>query len=75
LFSPSVTIEGLKHTHPSKPGNKLLSKAFYFSGFFENLGGGTLKIFDECNKANLAQPVFSFQGGMFRLKIFRRIDK
>ncbi len=71
LFTPSVTIEGLRHIHPSKPGNKLLSKVFYLAGLFENWGGGTLKIIDECSVAGLEEPVFSFEGGMFRLAISR----
>ena len=72
LFSPTITIEGLRHSHPSKPGNKLLSKAFYLSGLFENWGGGTLKIMDECKKSGLNEPIFSYEGGMFRLVISRK---
>jgi ATP-dependent DNA helicase RecG len=71
LFTPSVTIEGLRHIHPSKPGNKLLAKVFYLAGLFENWGGGTLKIIDECSRAGLEDPVFSYEGGMFRLAISR----
>lgn len=71
LFSPFVTIEGLKHVHPSRPGNKLLAKIFYLAGLFENWGGGTLKIIFECLKNNPEEPVFSYQGGMFKLVIPR----
>jgi ATP-dependent DNA helicase RecG len=71
LFTPSITIEGLKRSHPSRPGNKLLSKIFYLAGLFENWGGGTLKIITECNKIGLIEPIFSFEGGMFRLTISR----
>lgn len=72
LFSPSITIEGLNRTHPSKPGNKLLAKVFYLAGLFENWGGGTLKILDECDKAGLEKPQFDCENGMFKLVISRR---
>ena len=72
LFAPAVTIEGLRHIHPSRPGNKLLSKIFYLAGLFENWGGGTIKIINECRNAGLDEPVFSYDNGMFRLVISRK---
>jgi len=43
LFSPIITIENLKKTHPSRPGNKLVAKIFYLMGLFENWGGGHIE--------------------------------
>jgi predicted HTH transcriptional regulator len=71
LFAPAVTIESLRLIHPSKPGNKLLAKIFYQTGLFENWGGGTLKIIDECARVGLENPIFAFEGGMFRLTFLR----
>jgi len=71
LFGPSITIDRLKTLHPSRPGNKLIAKIFYLMGLFENWGGGTLKIISETVKSGKPSPEFSFEGGMFRLVLFR----
>jgi ATP-dependent DNA helicase RecG len=71
LFSPSITIDLLKTQHPSKPGNKLIAKIFYLMGFFENWGSGTLKIYEEIEKAGKLEPRFSYQNTMFKLEVFR----
>lgn len=72
LFAPTITIERLKQIHPSRPGNRLIAKIFYLMGVFENWGGGTLKIISETIKAGKPAPGFFYQGGMFRLELYRR---
>lgn len=72
LFGPTITIERLKKFHPSRPGNKLIAKVFYLMGLFENWGGGTLKIISETVQAGKPKPEFTFEGGMFRLVLFRK---
>lgn len=71
LFGPTITIERLKRIHPSRPGNKLIARAFYLMGLFDNWGGGTLKIISETLKATKPSPEFTFEDGMFRLILFR----
>ncbi|MFQ5615897.1 MAG: ATP-binding protein, partial [Anaerolineales bacterium] len=71
LFAPTITIERLKKFHPSRPGNKLIARAFYLMGLFENWGGGTLKIVSETINAGKPEPEFMFEDGMFRL-VFQR---
>lgn len=71
LFSPTITIEKLQTFHPSRPGNKLIANIFYLMGFFENWGGGTLKILTETVQIGKPTPEFSFDGGMFRLLLWR----
>jgi ATP-dependent DNA helicase RecG len=71
LFGPTITIERLKKLHPSRPGNKLIARAFYLMGLFENWGGGTLKIISRTIESGKPSPEFSFQDGMFRLVLFR----
>jgi len=71
LFGPTITIERLKTPHPSRPGNRLIAKIFYLMGLFENWGGGTLKIISETIRSGKPSPEFSFEGGMFRLVLFR----
>ncbi len=71
LFGPAITIKNLTKRHPSRPGNKLISKIFYLMGLFENWGGGTLKICESMKNAGRADPVFSFADGMFSLALPR----
>jgi ATP-dependent DNA helicase RecG len=71
LFEPTITVARLKSLHPSRPGNRLIAKIFYLMGLFENWGGGTLKILDETVNAGKPEPGFFFEGGMFRLVLYR----
>ena len=72
LFRPAITIEKLYRHHVSRPGNRLIAKAFFWLGQFENWGGGTLKIIEELQKAGKKKPVFSFsEEDMFHLKLLR----
>jgi ATP-dependent DNA helicase RecG len=72
LFEPTITVERLKSLHPSRPGNRLIAKIFYLMGLFENWGGGTLKILNETVAAGKPEPAFFFDGGMFRLVLYRQ---
>jgi ATP-dependent DNA helicase RecG len=71
LFEPTITVARLKSLHPSRPGNRLIAKIFYLMGLFENWGGGTLKILNETVDAGKPEPGFFFEGGMFRLVLYR----
>jgi ATP-dependent DNA helicase RecG len=71
LFGPTITIERLKQPHPSRPGNRLIARIFYLMGVFENWGGGTLKIISDTIKAGKPSPEFFYEGGMFRLELYR----
>ncbi|MCP4148118.1 MAG: hypothetical protein GY757_10255 [bacterium] len=71
LFGPTITLEGLKGQHPSRPGNRLLAKIFYMMGLFENWGGGTLRIIGDTVKVGKRAPDFFYKGGMFRLELYR----
>jgi ATP-dependent DNA helicase RecG len=71
LFEPTITLARLKSLHPSRPGNRLIAKIFYLMGLFENWGGGTLKILNETVDAGKPEPAFFFEGGMFRLVLYR----
>ncbi len=71
LFGPAITIKRLKVLHPSRPGNRLIAKAFYLMGLFENWGGGTLKIISETVASGKPEPEFYFEDGMFRLVLLR----
>jgi len=71
LFEPTINIERLKKSHPSRPGNKLISKIFYLMGLFENWGGGTLEIISDTIKSGKPSPEFHFEDGMFTLELYR----
>ncbi len=71
LFQPTITVENLKSLHPSRPGNRLIAKIFYLMGLVENWGGGTLKIINDTVKAGKPAPEFFYDGGMFRLELYR----
>ena len=71
LFEPTISIEKLKKPHPSRPGNKLIAKIFYMMGLFENWGSGTLKVYKELEKEGKRAPEFSYDDGIFGVKILR----
>jgi len=55
---PEVPLDSLKTEHLSKPRNKLLAEIFYYAGFIEAWGRGTLKIIEECRDHGLPEPEF-----------------
>lgn len=72
LFQPDITIEKLYRPHTSRPGNRLIAKAFFWLGHFENWGGGTLKIIEGMKAAQKQLPEFTFEDDqIFRLTLFR----
>lgn len=71
LFQPIITIENLKKLHPSKPGNKLIAKTFFWTGLMETWGSGTLKITQVMEQKGFPPPIFSFENDMFELQLFR----
>ena len=54
----TLTIEDLKHKHPSRPRNRSLSDIFYKAGYIESWGRGTVAIHQECVRAGLPEPSF-----------------
>ena len=54
------TVEKLKTKHPSRPFNPDIANTFFRSGLIEAWGRGTLKILNECKKANIPAPVFRY---------------
>ena len=62
---PELSLEQLKANHPSRPHNRLIAEAFFYAGYIEKWGGGTLKIIRECTDSGLPEPEFSEDMGMF----------
>lgn len=60
-----IKIADLKKSHPSRPRNELLADVFFKAGLIETWGRGTIKITNECKKAELPEPEFKEEFGGF----------
>jgi ATP-dependent DNA helicase RecG len=61
---PEVPVEKLKTNHLSIPRNTLLAEIFYYAGFIESWGHGTIKIVDNCLEQGLPEPDFTEENGV-----------
>lgn len=68
---PEVPVEKLKTEHLSIPGNTLLAKVFYFAGFIESWGRGTIKIVENCVKQGLPEPDFIEESGVMKVIFYK----
>ncbi|MGC9471624.1 MAG: ATP-binding protein [Bacteroidales bacterium] len=66
-----ITVEDLKRNHLSKPRNKLLAEVFYFAGFIEAWGRGTLKILEKCGEQGLPEPEFTNEHGVMTVIFYK----
>ena len=65
-----LTVEQLRHTHPSVPSNRLLARSLYLTQYIEEMGTGTLDMIRRCRDAGLREPEFTDSGG-FKTTIWR----
>jgi ATP-dependent DNA helicase RecG len=68
---PEVRIEDLKKNHLSKPRNKLLAEVFYYAGFIEAWGRGTIKIVEKCVEQGLPEPDFKEENGVMTVMFYK----
>lgn len=68
---PEVPVESLKTNHLSRPRNKLLAETFYYAGFIEAWGRGTLKIVEKCVKQGLPEPDFMEKNGVMTVVFYK----
>jgi len=68
---PEVPVEKLKTEHLSKPRNTLLAKVFYFAGFIESWGRGTIKIVENCINQGLPEPDFIEEFGVMKVIFYK----
>ncbi|HMQ46595.1 MAG TPA: ATP-binding protein, partial [Saprospiraceae bacterium] len=71
----SLTVDSLLTDHPSIPFNPDIATTFFRAGLIEAWGRGTLKIMEECRKANLPSPVFSSDSSGFATEFKRVLEK
>lgn len=65
------TIQNLLKNHPSKPFNPDIANTLFRSGYIESWGRGIFKMMEYCEKADIPQPLYSFDGSDFRVE-FRK---
>jgi len=68
---PEVPVESLKTNHLSRPRNKLLAETFYYAGYIEAWGRGTLKIVEKCVEQGLPEPDFSEENGVMTVTFYK----
>lgn len=68
---PEVPVEKLKTDHLSIPRNALLAKIFYFAGFIESWGRGTIKIVEDCLKQGIPEPDFIEEYGVMKVIFYK----
>ncbi len=66
LIAP-LSIEMLREEHPSLLRNRLIANVFYYAGYIEAWGRGTLSIIKQMAQAGLPEPDFSTKGGGFEI--------
>lgn len=66
-----MTFEDLKKKHSSRPHNPILASAFFKGGLIEAWGRGTIKIFNECKKAGLPEPIIEYASGGISVTILK----
>ncbi|WP_194977167.1 ATP-binding protein [Aquiflexum lacus] len=68
------TVKNLLEKHASRPYNPDIAHALFRSGYIESWGRGTIKIINECKKAGIPEPVFTYDSSdisvEFRKDIF-----
>lgn len=67
----TLTLESLRHDHPSVPRNPLIAEALYLTRYIERVGSGTQIIIELCKKARLPEPQFEQRGGFFVVTLWR----
>jgi ATP-dependent DNA helicase RecG len=68
---PEIPVEKLKTNHLSIPRNTLLAKIFYYAGFIESWGHGTIKIVENCIEQGLPEPDFVEEYGVMAVIFYK----
>ena len=67
----TLTLEDLRHDHPSVPNNPLIAESLYLTRYIEKAGSGTQRMIDLCREAGLPTPDFEQRQGSFVLTLWR----
>lgn len=67
----TLTLDSLRHDHPSVPYNPFLAESLYLARYIERVGSGTQTIIELCREAGLPEPQFEQREGFFVTTIWR----
>jgi ATP-dependent DNA helicase RecG len=67
----TLTMDSLRHDHPSVPYNPLLAESLYLARYIERVGSGTQTMIELCREAGLPEPLFEQREGFFVTTIWR----
>lgn len=56
----ALTLEKLRHPHPSVPHNPLLAEPLYLTKYIERMGTGTGDMIRRCREVGLPEPTFTY---------------
>ncbi len=67
----TLTLDSLRHDHPSVPYNPLIAESLYLTRYIERVGSGTQTMIELCRKAGLPEPQFEQRAGSFVITLWR----
>lgn len=67
----TLTLDDLRHDHPSVPNNPLIAESLYLTRYIEKAGSGTQRMIELCLEAGLPEPQFEQRSGSFILTLWR----
>ncbi len=67
----TLTLDSLRHDHPSIPYNPLVAESLYLTRYIERVGSGTQVIIELCREAGLPEPEFEQRAGSFVITLWR----
>lgn len=70
---PALTPEALFHEHDSIPRNQKIAESFFYAGFIERWGSGTLRMIEELQSAGFPPPRFISESGHFKLSFYKEL--
>ena len=78
VFSPGPMHKDMKYEllavdHQSYATNPIIAHALFYVQYIEELGSGTVDIFDICKKTGLRPPVFDIDARHFNVTVYRPI--
>ncbi len=76
VFSPGpmhrdMKYEQLATEHPSYATNPIIAHALFYVKYIEELGSGTVDMFDICRETGLQPPVFDIDARHFSVTVYR----
>ncbi len=67
----TLTLDSLRHDHPSIPYNPLVAESLYLTRYIERVGSGTQAMIELCREAGLPEPEFEQRAGSFVITLWR----